>query len=89
MSLLNDLVADNIKATIDVDVDPDDLYFKYKGRNFRCSIHDNFDRLQICDGHFDRWANSRGAEVIPCPISRRELEDALRFLLGTHVRGEI
>ena len=88
MSSMEDVVADNINFTLaNVNVLPDDLYFKYKDRNFRCSIHDDFDRLAICDGDFDRWANSRGVEVSPCPITRHELETALEFLLNTHTNG--
>lgn len=41
----------------------------------------NLGLLQICDGYFDRWANSVGAEV-PLPKSRIEFVAAMQILLA-------
>jgi hypothetical protein len=47
-------------------------------RNFRVLPH--LDRIYICDGNFDRWANSTGASV-PMPRTEREFMAALDELL--------
>ena len=46
---------------------------------FRCiRILDAY-KMQICDGNFDRWANSVGAEIT-APKSEDELDNALKAL---------
>jgi hypothetical protein len=47
-------------------------------RNFRVLSHLGI--MQICDGYFDRWANSVGAEV-PLPRTEAEFVAALDTLL--------
>ena len=47
-------------------------------RNFRVLPH--LDRMDICDGYFDRWANSTGASV-PMPKTEAEFKQALITLV--------
>ena len=47
-------------------------------RNFRVLPH--LDRMDICDGYFDRWANSTGASV-PMPKTEAEFKQALVTLV--------
>jgi len=47
-------------------------------REFRVLPH--LDRMDICDGNMDRWANSRGASV-PMPRTQAEFEAALAELV--------
>jgi len=84
MSTLNEVIADAIAAAIKVDVDPKYLMFEYNDRQFRCLVHDDLDKMQICDGDFDRWANSVGAFVSPCPITSKAVKKAINFLLEVH-----
>lgn len=49
-------------------------------RYFRALPH--LGLLQICDGYFDRWANSVGAET-SLPKSRAEFVAAMEFLLAS------
>lgn len=49
-------------------------------RYFRALPH--LGLLQICDGYFDRWANSVGAETL-LPKSRAEFVAAMEFLLAS------
>jgi hypothetical protein len=52
-------------------------------RHFRALAHIGV--FQVCDGYFDRWANSVGAEV-PLPASRAEFDAALaRLLAGAEI----
>jgi hypothetical protein len=48
------------------------------GRQFRILLH--LDLFQICDGNFDRWANSTGAQV-RIPRTRDELRMSLPLLV--------
>ena len=47
-------------------------------RHFRVLPH--CDLMEICDGNFDRWANSVGAEV-PMPKTEAEFHAAIETLL--------
>lgn len=47
-------------------------------RNFRVLPH--LDRMDICDGYFDRWANSTAASV-PMPRNQAEFDAAIDKLL--------
>lgn len=40
----------------------------------------HLNRMDICDGYFDRWANSMGASV-PMPQTKDEFNDAVATLL--------
>ena len=58
-------------------------YVAVKGdRQLRVLYHLNPVRLQICDGDFDRWANSVGAEVelAGWPTSKAGLRTLIRQL---------
>lgn len=44
--------------------------------------------MQICDGYFDRWANSVGAEV-PMPRTKSEFVAAVRRLVETAKMHEV
>lgn len=48
-------------------------------RTFRVLPH--LDRMDICDGNFDRWANSKAASV-PMPRTQAEFEAALDELVA-------
>jgi hypothetical protein len=52
-------------------------------RNFRILPHLN--RMDICDGDYDRWANSMGASV-PMPKTKQQLGTALKELLRRSAR---
>lgn len=48
-------------------------------RYFRVLSH--LDRMDICDGDFDRWANSMGASISPIPRTKAEFKMAIETLL--------
>jgi len=41
----------------------------------------HLDRMEICDGDFDRWANSVGASICPIPRTQAEFDAAIVELL--------
>lgn len=51
-----------------------------RSRHFRILGHINY--FQICDGDFDRWANSVG-RTLPIPMTRAEFDAALDELVAT------
>ena len=55
-------------------------------RHFRILGHVNF--FQICDGDFDRWANSVG-RTLPVPMTRAEFDAALDELVETAEHREL
>lgn len=55
-------------------------YSKKLDRHIRVLPHLNV--MQICDGNFDRWANSVGGEIA-MPTTHQEFKNALRILLET------
>jgi hypothetical protein len=55
-------------------------------RHFRALPH--LGLLQVCDGYFDRWANSVGAETA-LPKSRAEFVAAIEWLLAEAVLAKI
>lgn len=81
---LKNIIADAIVLAIKVNVDAEYLQFEYNDRRFRCLIHDDLDQMQICDGDFDRWANSVGAFVSPCPATSKSIKKAIAFLTEVH-----
>lgn len=48
-------------------------------RHFRVLPH--LDRMDICDGNFDRWANSMGASIHPIPRTQAEFDAAITTLV--------
>lgn len=50
-----------------------------KVRCFRVLPH--LDRMDICDGAMDRWANSMGASISPIPRTEAEFHIAVATLL--------
>ena len=55
-------------------------------RHFRILPH--LDRMDICDGYMDRWANSMGASVSPIPRTEGEFKAAIATLLKK-ARGRV
>ena len=51
-----------------------------RSRHFRILGHINY--FQICDGDFDRWANSVG-RTLPVPMTRAEFDATLDELVAT------
>jgi hypothetical protein len=41
----------------------------------------HLDRMDICDGDFDRWANSMGASISPIPRTEAAFNEAIKTLL--------
>lgn len=54
-------------------------------RHFRVLPH--LDRMDICDGYFDRWANSLGASVT-MPKTEAEFSEALAYLIEHSKNGK-
>lgn len=48
-------------------------------RHFRVLPH--LDRMDICDGYFDRWANSTGASFSPIPRTEAAFNAAIDHLI--------
>jgi hypothetical protein len=56
------------------------------GRTRQIRLSANADYFMICDGEFDRWANSAGAETrFPC--SQEEFDKALDHLCAIPVKN--
>lgn len=86
MSTLNEVVADCVESVIGLGkVDVETLHFNYKGRKFRALVHGDHNVLQIGDSDFDRWANSVGGAVYPCPLTTESMDLAIKFLLSLDV----
>jgi len=68
-------------------------YATWGGRQFRVLLHPQSDYIhdtfQVCDGDFDRWANSVGFEITPCPRTEREFRAvaATFIMLGETVNS--